>query len=141
MEQSGQNPQHIAIIMDGNRRWARQHGMDPKLGHKEGAKTLENIVRYANKIGIPYLTVYAFSTENWRRAVDEVGALMLLLKNYLDDFSKKADTENIKFGQSPEAVIFRTPWEKKRSKKSISAVWRKPKKKKLPGRFSTLIQY
>lgn len=96
MEQSGQNPQHIAIIMDGNRRWARQHGMDPKLGHKEGAKTLENIVRYANKIGIPYLTVYAFSTENWKRAVDEVGALMLLLKNYLDDFSKKADTENIK---------------------------------------------
>lgn len=65
-------------------------------GHREGAKTLEKIVRYANKIGLKYLTVYAFSTENWKRTEEEVGALMLLLKNYLDDFSKKADTENIK---------------------------------------------
>lgn len=89
-------PKHIAIIMDGNRTWARQKGLDPKLGHKEGAKTLENIVRYANKIGIKYLTVYAFSTENWNRTKDEVGALMLLLGNYLDDFSKRADTENVK---------------------------------------------
>ena len=56
-------PQHIGIIMDGNRTWAKEKGIDPKLGHKEGAKTLEKIVRYANKIGIKYLTVYAFSTE------------------------------------------------------------------------------
>lgn len=89
-------PKHIAIIMDGNRTWAREHEIDPKLGHKEGAKTLENIVRYANKIGIKYLTVYAFSTENWNRTKEEVGALMLLLGNYLDDFSKRADTENVK---------------------------------------------
>lgn len=89
-------PKHIAIIMDGNRRWARQRGLDPKLGHKEGAKTLEKIVRYANKIGLAYITVYAFSTENWKRTEDEVGALMLLLQNYLDDYSKRADTENIK---------------------------------------------
>ena len=89
-------PKHIAIIMDGNRRWAREKGLDPKLGHKEGAKTLEKIVRYANKIGLGYITVYAFSTENWKRAEDEVGALMLLLQNYLDDYSKRADTENIK---------------------------------------------
>lgn len=89
-------PKHIAIIMDGNRRWAREKGLDPKLGHKEGAKTLEKIVRYANKIGLNYITVYAFSTENWKRAEDEVGALMLLLQNYLDDYSKRADTENIK---------------------------------------------
>lgn len=89
-------PKHIAIIMDGNRRWARQKGLDPKLGHKEGAKTLEKIVRYANKIGLGYITVYAFSTENWKRTEDEVGALMLLLQNYLDDYSKRADTENIK---------------------------------------------
>lgn len=89
-------PKHIAIIMDGNRTWAKQKGIDPKLGHKEGAKTLEKIVRYANKIGIKHLTVYAFSTENWNRTKEEVGALMLLLGNYLDDFSKRADTENVK---------------------------------------------
>ena len=89
-------PKHIAIIMDGNRRWAREKGLEPKQGHKEGAKTLEKIVRYANKIGLEHITVYAFSTENWKRTADEVGALMLLLQNYLDDYSKKADTENIK---------------------------------------------
>lgn len=89
-------PKHIAIIMDGNRTWARKKGLDPKLGHKEGAKVLENIVRYANKIGIKHLTVYAFSTENWKRTEEEVGALMLLLGNYLDDFAKRADTENVK---------------------------------------------
>ena len=89
-------PKHIAIIMDGNRRWARERGLDPKQGHKEGAKTLEKIVRYANKIGLGYITVYAFSTENWKRTEDEVGALMLLLQNYLEDYSKRADTENIK---------------------------------------------
>ena len=89
-------PKHIAIIMDGNRTWARKKGLDPKLGHREGAKVLENIVRYANKIGIKHLTVYAFSTENWKRTVEEVGALMLLLGNYLDDFAKRADTENVK---------------------------------------------
>lgn len=89
-------PKHIAIIMDGNRRWARERGLDPKLGHKAGAKTLEKIVRYANKIGLAYITVYAFSTENWKRTEDEVGALMLLLQNYLDEYSRRADTENIK---------------------------------------------
>lgn len=89
-------PKHIAIIMDGNRRWAREKGLDIKQGHKEGAKTLEKIVRYANKIGLQYITVYAFSTENWKRTKEEVGALMLLLQTYLDDYAKRADTENIK---------------------------------------------
>lgn len=89
-------PQHIAIIMDGNRRWARSKGKPVALGHKEGAKTLEKIVRYANKIGIKYITVYAFSTENWKRAKDEVSALMLLLQNYIEDYSRRADSENIK---------------------------------------------
>lgn len=89
-------PKHIAIIMDGNRRWARQKGLEVSKGHKEGAKTLEKIVRYANKIGLKHITVYAFSTENWKRAEDEVGALMLLLQNYLDEYSKRADTENTK---------------------------------------------
>lgn len=95
MESEINFPKHIAIIMDGNRRWARKKGLPVKLGHKEGAKVLENIVRYANKIGLSYITVYAFSTENWKRTEEEVGALMMLLQNYLDDFSKRADTENI----------------------------------------------
>ena len=89
-------PKHIAIIMDGNRRWARAQGKPASFGHKAGAKTLENIVRYANKIGLEYITVYAFSTENWKRAEDEVSALMMLLQNYLDEYSKRADSENIK---------------------------------------------
>ena len=96
MDKNLEMPEHIAIIMDGNRRWAREHNLDPKQGHKEGAKTLEKVVRYANKIGIKYITVYAFSTENWKRTEDEVGALMLLMQTYLDDYSKRADTENIK---------------------------------------------
>ena len=89
-------PQHIAIIMDGNRRWARAKGKPAAFGHKEGAKTLEKIVRYANKIGLKYITVYAFSTENWKRTEEEVNALMVLLQSYLDDYSKRADSENIK---------------------------------------------
>ena len=89
-------PKHIAIIMDGNRRWAKAQGKPAGFGHKAGAKTLENIVRYANKIGLEHITVYAFSTENWKRAEDEVNALMMLLQNYLDEYSKRADSENIK---------------------------------------------
>lgn len=89
-------PKHIAIIMDGNRRWAKSKNKPVSFGHKEGAKTLEKIVRYANKIGLEYITVYAFSTANWKRTEDEVSALMLLLQSYLDDYSKRADTENIK---------------------------------------------
>ena len=68
MEEIVNKPAHIAIIMDGNRRWAVEHGLEKKLGHKKGEEVLENIVRYCNKIGLEYLTVYAFSTENWNRA-------------------------------------------------------------------------
>lgn len=89
-------PKHIAIIMDGNRRWAKARGKQAAFGHKEGAKTLEKIVRYANSIGLEYITVYAFSTENWKRAEDEVKALMFLFQSYLNDYSKRADSENIK---------------------------------------------
>ncbi len=89
-------PVHIGIIMDGNRRWARAKGKPAAFGHKEGAKVLEKIVRYANKIGVKYITVYAFSTENWKRTAEEVSALMALFQSYLDDYSKRADSENIK---------------------------------------------
>ncbi len=96
MIDKGNLPKHIAIIMDGNRRWAKKLGKPSSFGHKEGAKTVEKIVRYANKIGIEHITVYAFSTENWRRTEDEVKALMMLFQSYLDDYAKRADTENIK---------------------------------------------
>ena len=89
-------PEHIAVIMDGNRRWAKENNLEIKEGHKKGAENLEKIAKYCNNIGIKYLTVYAFSTENWKRSKEEVGALMILLQNYLNDFSKRADTENIK---------------------------------------------
>lgn len=89
-------PEHIAIIMDGNRRWAKEHNVPIQMGHKEGAKTIEKIVQYANQIGLKYITVYAFSTENWKRSQEEVSWLMQLLQNYLDEYSKRADTQNIR---------------------------------------------
>ena len=87
---------HIAIIMDGNRRWAKEHNLDKSLGHKKGAEVLETIAKYCNKIGLEALTVYAFSTENWKRTKEEVGAILILLNMYLDRFLKTADLENIK---------------------------------------------
>ena len=89
-------PQHIAIIMDGNRRWARERGLDPRIGHKEGAETLERIATFANEIGLKYMTVYAFSTENWKRTKEEVGALMKLLELYLDKFLNRESLRNIR---------------------------------------------
>lgn len=88
-------PEHIAIIMDGNRRWAKENNLDTASGHKEGAENLKRIAKFANKIGIKYLTVYAFSTENWKRTKEEVGAIMKLLKFYILDFFKSYDN-NIK---------------------------------------------
>ena len=88
-------PEHIAIIMDGNRRWAKKNNLNTAKGHKEGAENLKRISKFANKIGIKYLTVYAFSTENWKRSEEEVGAIMKLLKFYILDFFKSYD-ENIK---------------------------------------------
>ncbi len=87
---------HIAIIMDGNRRWAKENNLEKSLGHKKGAEVLEDVSRYCNKIGLKYLTVYAFSTENWKRTKEEVGAIIKILELYLDRFLKTADLENIK---------------------------------------------
>ena len=83
-------PQHVAIIMDGNGRWAKSKGMPRTYGHIEGAKTVEQICEDAWDMGIKYLTVYAFSTENWRRPKEEVDALMKLLRNYMKNCLKRA---------------------------------------------------
>ncbi len=88
-------PQHIAIIMDGNGRWAKNRGLPRTAGHIAGAKTFKNIARYCNKIGLKYLTVYAFSTENWKRPEDEVNGIMNLLRDYLKDAENFKD-ENIR---------------------------------------------
>ncbi len=89
-------PKSIAIIMDGNGRWAKKRLLPRSLGHKAGADTFEKISKAANKIGIKHLTVYAFSTENWKRSEDEVGSIMDLLRSYLNKYIKMADKENIK---------------------------------------------
>lgn len=84
-------PQHVAIILDGNGRWAKAKGLPRNYGHVEGAKTVEKICEEAYKMGVQYLTVYAFSTENWNRPQDEVDALMKLLRNYLKNCIKTAN--------------------------------------------------
>jgi len=89
-------PKHIAIIMDGNRRWAKERGLQTKDGHKAGAEALENISKYASEIGIKYLTVYAFSTENWKRSKEEISALMALLKVYVNSFLREKNKQNIR---------------------------------------------
>ena len=76
-------PNHIAIILDGNGRWAKKRGLPRKLGHREGAKTFKTIARYCRNLNIPYISFYAFSTENWKRSETEVSAIMALLKKYL----------------------------------------------------------
>ena len=88
-------PQHVGIIMDGNGRWAKKRGLPRQAGHKVGASTFQKITRYCNKIGIQYLTVYAFSTENWKRPQEEVDAIMNLLRSFLKD-AKNHRAENVK---------------------------------------------
>ena len=84
-------PQHIAIILDGNGRWAKKKGMPRNYGHARGSKNVETICEEAYKLGVKYLTVYAFSTENWSRPKDEVDALMKLLRDYVKTCLKTAD--------------------------------------------------
>lgn len=82
---------HIAFIMDGNGRWAKKRGMPRSFGHREGVKTFDKIANYCSDIGLQAVTVYAFSTENWKRPADEVEALMDLIDKYLDEFIKRVD--------------------------------------------------
>lgn len=91
METALQMPRHVAIILDGNGRWAKAKGMPRNYGHVQGAKTVEIICEEAYKMGINYLTVYAFSTENWHRPKDEVDALMKLLRSYMKTCLKTAE--------------------------------------------------
>mgnify|MGYP000358645346 FL=1 len=88
-------PNHVAIILDGNGRWAKAKGMPRNYGHVQGAKTVEKICEEAWRMGIHYLTVYAFSTENWNRPADEVEALMSLLRNYMKTCLKTAAKNNM----------------------------------------------
>ena len=106
-------PRHIAIIMDGNGRWATRRGLPRTAGHKAGAETFRRIATYCKNIGVQYLTVYAFSTENWKRSADEVGAIMGLLKRYLLEAVDTMEKDHIRlrfFGDmtpiAPELRIF-----------------------------------
>ena len=89
-------PQHVAIILDGNGRWAKAKGMPRNYGHAQGSKNVERICEEAWRMGIKYLTVYAFSTENWNRPQNEVDALMKLLSSYLKNCIKTADKNNMR---------------------------------------------
>ena len=89
MDETRKIPNHIAIILDGNRRWARNKNIPTLQGHTAGAKNLEKIANYCSKIGVKYLTVYAFSTENWKREKEEVDYLMKLFAKYINDFDRK----------------------------------------------------
>ena len=90
-------PRHIAIIMDGNGRWAKQRGLKRNAGHKAGAETFRRIAAHCNDLGVKYLTVYAFSTENWKRTEEEVSGIMLLLENYLKEALKDMQKNHIRF--------------------------------------------
>lgn len=89
-------PNHVAIILDGNGRWAKSKGMPRNYGHTVGAKNVETVCKAANDLGIKYLTLYAFSTENWNRPDSEVEALMKLLESYLKNCIKTADKNNMR---------------------------------------------
>ena len=94
-KQSEGIPEHIAIIMDGNRRWAKARNMPAVYGHKEGAENFRRIAKYASKIGVKYLTVYAFSTENWNRSKEEIESLMNIFQTFTDNLIGNAKKENI----------------------------------------------
>ena len=92
----GAIPRHVAIIMDGNGRWAKKRGLPRTAGHAAGAETFRKVARYCKSIGMDYLTVYAFSTENWKRPDSEVRAIMELLEKYLEEAIEKMEREGIK---------------------------------------------
>ncbi len=90
-------PRHIAIIMDGNGRWARKRGLPRTAGHSAGAEAFRRIANYCRTLGVEYLTVYAFSTENWKRSQEEVGGIMLLLRRYLEEAIRDMTKNRVRF--------------------------------------------
>ncbi len=90
-------PEHIAIIMDGNGRWAKKRGLPRNAGHKAGAETFRRIAEHCNTLGVRYLTVYAFSTENWKRTEEEVSGIMFLLEKYLKEALADMEKNRIRF--------------------------------------------
>lgn len=92
-----QPPRHIAIIMDGNGRWAKKRGLPRTAGHAAGAETFRKIANYCRTIGVEYLTVYAFSTENWKRSEEEVSGIMRLLGNYLQEALRDMEKNHVRF--------------------------------------------
>ena len=92
-----QPPRHVAFIMDGNGRWAQKRGLPREQGHQFGVKAFEKIVEHCRKLGIHAVTVYAFSTENWKRPEKEVKSIMRLMDRYLADCEKKIDRYNFRF--------------------------------------------
>lgn len=90
-------PRHIAIIMDGNGRWAKKRGLPRTAGHAAGAETFRRIANYCRELGVEYLTVYAFSTENWKRSAEEVSAIMRLLGNYLREALQDMEKNHVRF--------------------------------------------
>ena len=90
-------PRHIAIIMDGNGRWAKQRGLPRTAGHAAGAESFRRIANYCRTLGVEYLTVYAFSTENWKRSADEVAGIMKLLRRYLEEALQDMEKNRVRF--------------------------------------------
>ena len=90
-------PKHIAIIMDGNGRWAKNRGLPRTAGHAAGAEAFRRIANYCREIGVKYLTVYAFSTENWKRSEEEINGIMRLLGNYLKEALRDMDKNRVRF--------------------------------------------
>ena len=100
-------PQHVAIIMDGNGRWAKKRGLPRTAGHKKGANNFRTIADYLNKIGVKYMTFYAFSTENWKRSKDEVDTIMALFKDYLEEAFERFHETDMKMNFIGDRSVLR----------------------------------
>ena len=99
-------PRHVAIIMDGNGRWAKKHKLNVAMGHRQGVETLREVIRHTDDLGIEALTIYAFSTENWKRSKEEVGALMQLILDFFKSEIDELDEKNVRILILGEKDVF-----------------------------------